>query len=248
MNAPSIREVVSVSGLDKWFGPLQVLSGIDLAVRAQERVVVCGPSGSGKSTLARCINGLESYESGAVEVNGIRVWPDMHHADLVRASIGMVFQQFNLFPHLTVVENCMLAQTWVHKRSKAQARATAMEFLDKVRLATKAGEYPGKLSGGQQQRVAIARALCLNPSVMLFDEATSALDPEMVKEVLETMILLARDGMTMVCITHEMGFARAVADKVVFMDGGRIVQEAPPDEFFGDGADPRIRKFLSQAF
>ncbi len=248
MVAASTPEIVSVCGLNKWFGTHQVLSDVDLVVRARERVVVCGPSGSGKSTLARCINGLEPYERGAIDVNGVRISPSMRHADLVRANIGMVFQQFNLFPHLTVVENCMLAQTWVHKRSKADARTTAMAFLEKVRLANKADAYPGKLSGGQQQRVAIARALCLNPSVMLFDEATSALDPEMVKEVLETMILLARDGMTMVCITHEMGFARAVADKVVFMDGGRIVQEAPPDEFFGEAADPRIRRFLSQAF
>jgi polar amino acid transport system ATP-binding protein/general L-amino acid transport system ATP-binding protein len=218
--------------------------------RVRDGVWSFRPSGTAAtfSVTGYVSNRRFAYESGTVEVNGVRISPSMQHADLVRANIGMVFQQFNLFPHLTVVENCMLAQTWVHRRSKAVARATAMEFLEKVRLADKAGQYPGKLSGGQQQRVAIARALCLNPSVMLFDEATSALDPEMVKEVLETMILLARDGMTMVCITHEMGFARAVADKVVFMDGGRIVQEAPPDEFLGEGADPRIRKFLSQAF
>jgi ABC-type polar amino acid transport system ATPase subunit len=239
--------VVSVTGLSKWFGAHQVLSDVDLVVRSGERVVVCGPSGSGKSTLARCINGLEPYERGEIEVNGVRISPGIRHADLVRSNIGMVFQQFNLFPHLTALENCTLAQTWVRKRTKADAGAIAMEFLDKVRLSNKAQSYPSKLSGGQQQRVAIARALCLNPSVMLFDEATSALDPEMVKEVLDTMILLARDGMTMVCITHEMGFARAVADKVVFMDGGRVVQEAPPDEFFGDGADARVRRFLSQA-
>jgi len=248
MEALSPAEVVSVAGLSKRFGVHQVLSDVDLAVRAGERVVVCGPSGSGKSTLARCINGLEPYERGEVKVNGVRISPGIRHADLVRANIGMVFQQFNLFPHLTVLQNCMLAQTWVRKRAKADAEATAMAFLDKVRPANKAQSYPSKLSGGQQQRVAIARALCLNPSVMLFDEATSALDPEMVKEVLETMILLARDGMTMVCITHEMGFARAVADKVVFMDGGRIVQAAAPGDFFGDRADPRIRRFLSQAF
>lgn len=248
MDTAVAAEVVSVAGLTKHFGTHQVLADIDLRVRAGERVVVCGPSGSGKSTLARCINGLEPYESGDVKVNGIRISPNVRHADLVRANIGMVFQQFNLFPHLTVLENCMLAQNWVRKRTKAEAKTIAMEQLEKVRLATKAQAYPAKLSGGQQQRVAIARALCLNPSVMLFDEATSALDPEMVKEVLETMILLARDGMTMVCITHEMGFARAVADKVAFMDAGRIVQEAPPREFFGDHADPRIRRFLSQTF
>jgi len=246
MEANAEFEVVSVAGLSKHFGAHQVLANIDLVVRAKERVVVCGPSGSGKSTLARCINGLEPYESGDVKVNGVRISPAVRHADLVRANIGMVFQQFNLFPHLTVLENCLLAQNWVRKRAKAEARVIAMEQLEKVRLANKAEAYPAKLSGGQQQRVAIARALCLNPSIMLFDEATSALDPEMVKEVLETMILLARDGMTMVCITHEMGFARAVADKVVFMDGGRIVQEAPPQEFFSDRADPRICRFLSQ--
>jgi ABC-type polar amino acid transport system ATPase subunit len=240
--------VVSVTGLSKRFGVHQVLSDIDLVVHAKERVVVCGPSGSGKSTLARCINGLEGYESGAVTVNGIRISPQMLHADHIHANVGMVFQQFNLFPHLTVLENCMLAQKWVRRRSRVEAKTVAMEYLDKVRLADKASTYPGKLSGGQQQRVAIARALCLNPSVMLFDEATSSLDPEMVKEVLDSMILLARDGMTMVCITHEMGFARAVADKVVFMDAGRVVQAAPPDDFFSERADARIRQFLSQAF
>ncbi|MBT2326553.1 amino acid ABC transporter ATP-binding protein [Variovorax paradoxus] len=240
--------MVSVAGVSKHFGAQSVLSDIHLTVQAGERVVVCGPSGSGKSTLARCISGLEGYGSGTVTVNGATVSPQMRHADLVRANIGMVFQHFNLFPHLTVLENCTLAQKWVRRRSKVEASRVALEYLGKVRLADKASAYPAQLSGGQQQRVAIARALCLNPSVMLFDEATSALDPEMVKEVLETMILLARDGMTMICITHEMGFARAVADKIVFMDGGRIVQEAPPDDFFGERADPRIRKFLSQVF
>jgi polar amino acid transport system ATP-binding protein/general L-amino acid transport system ATP-binding protein len=246
--AATISTVVSVEGLSKAFAAHRVLDDIDLSVAAGERVVVCGPSGSGKSTLARCISGLEGYASGAVTVNGVVVSPRMRHADLVRANIGMVFQQFNLFPHLTVLENCTLAQRWVRRRSTSEARETALEYLGKVRLAEKASAYPAQLSGGQQQRVAIARALCLNPSVMLFDEATSALDPEMVKEVLETMILLARDGMTMICITHEMGFARAVADKVVFMDDGRVVQSAPPGEFFGEGADPRIRRFLSQVF
>ncbi len=245
MSGQLAPEIVTVRGVSKRFGTHEVLSTVDMTVRAKERVVICGPSGSGKSTLARCINALEPYESGDVTVNGIRIYPGVRHGDLVRANVGMVFQQFNLFPHLTVVENCMLAQTWVRKRDKAEAKATALEHLDKVKLAHKADSYPGKLSGGQQQRVAIARALCLNPSVMLFDEATSALDPEMVKEVLETMILLARDGMTMVCITHEMGFARAVADKVVFMDGGRVVQTCSPGEFFSERADARIRRFLS---
>ncbi|WP_318646706.1 amino acid ABC transporter ATP-binding protein [Variovorax sp. VRV01] len=248
MATSSVATMVSVAGLTKHFGPHQVLGDVDLSVAAGERVVVCGPSGSGKSTLARCISGLESYGSGTVSVNGVAVSPRMRHADLVRANIGMVFQQFNLFPHLTVLENCTLAQRWVRRRSRQEARQTALAYLDKVRLAEKASAYPAQLSGGQQQRVAIARALCLNPSVMLFDEATSALDPEMVKEVLETMILLARDGMTMICITHEMGFARAVADKVAFMDGGRIVLAAPPGEFFGNCADPRIQRFLSKVF
>ena len=241
-------QVVSVAGLSKHFQAHQVLSDVHLSVAAGERVVVCGPSGSGKSTLARCISGLESYASGTVTVNGIAISPRMRHTELIQANIGMVFQQFNLFPHLTVLENCTLAQRWVRRRSRDEARLTALEYLAKVRLAEKASAYPAQLSGGQQQRVAIARALCLNPSLMLFDEATSALDPEMVKEVLETMILLAQDGMTMICITHEMGFARAVADKVVFMDEGRIVQAAPPGEFFGDSADPRVRRFLSKVF
>jgi ABC-type polar amino acid transport system ATPase subunit len=245
---PSADEaIVEVESLSKRFGPLQVLKGIDLKVRPSERIVVCGPSGSGKSTLARCIGGLEPYESGTVTVNGVRISPEARHADRVRASVGMVFQQFNLFPHLSVLENCTLAQRWVHKRGKAEAEATAMAHLEKVRVADKASAYPSQMSGGQMQRVAIARALCMDPAVMLFDEATSALDPEMVKEVLEIMIMLARDGMTMVCITHEMGFAKAVADKVVFMEAGELVTTAPPSEFFGPQADARIRRFLSQA-
>jgi polar amino acid transport system ATP-binding protein/general L-amino acid transport system ATP-binding protein len=240
--------VISVRGLSKHFGALHVLKNIHLEVHASERVVVCGPSGSGKSTLARCINGLESYQGGEVKVNGITLSPDASHADRIRANVGMVFQQFNLFPHLTVLENCTLAQTWVRRRRKNEAKATAIAHLEKVRMAGKAMSYPAQLSGGQQQRVAIARALCLDPSVMLFDEATSALDPEMVKEVLDTMILLAQDGMTMVCITHEMGFAKAVADKVVFMEAGTIVEAARPEVFFGNGADARVKKFLSQVF
>jgi len=248
VDLPEPNVVVRVDDVSKNFGAHKVLSNIQLTVRAGERVVVCGPSGSGKSTLARCISGLEAYGHGSVTVNGMRISPAMRHADLVQANVGMVFQQFNLFPHLTVLQNCTLALTWVRHCSAPEARQTAMAHLEKVRLADKAAAYPAQLSGGQQQRVAIARALCLNPSVMLFDEATSALDPEMVKEVLDTMILLARDGMTMVCITHEMGFARAVADKVAFMDAGRIVQEATPDVFFSAGADSRIRAFLSQVF
>ena len=246
MGSSNAASIVSVSGLVKRFGAHQVLSDVDLSVRSRERVVVCGPSGSGKSTLARCISGLEPYEGGAVSVSGIRMAPEMKHDDLVKANVGMVFQQFNLFPHLTVLGNCILAQRWVRRRSKTQAVSVAMQHLEKVRLAEKAGAYPSQLSGGQQQRVAIARALCLNPSLMIFDEATSALDPEMVNEVLDTMTLLARDGMTMICITHEMRFAKAVAYRVVFMEAGRIVQEAPPDLFFGEQADARIRRFLSQ--
>jgi polar amino acid transport system ATP-binding protein/general L-amino acid transport system ATP-binding protein len=245
---PIGETVVAVKGLSKHFGSLHVLKDIDVNVHASERVVICGPSGSGKSTLARCISGLEAYQGGEVRVNNVVLSPDTPHVDRIRANVGMVFQQFNLFPHLTVLENCALAQKWVRRRSASEAKVTAMTYLEKVRMADKASSYPSQLSGGQQQRVAIARALCLNPSVMLFDEATSALDPEMVKEVLETMILLARDGMTMVCITHEMGFAEAVADKVIFMEAGTIVQAARPDVFFGDRADERVRRFLSQVF
>ncbi|RYF56127.1 MAG: amino acid ABC transporter ATP-binding protein [Comamonadaceae bacterium] len=238
--------MVSVAGVTKRFGALTVLNEVDLAVTAGQRVVVCGPSGSGKSTLARCICALEPYESGLITVNGVNISPQMRHLDLVRANIGMVFQQFNLFPHLTVLENCTLAQRWVRRCTVPEARELALEYLAKVKLSSKATSHPGALSGGQQQRVAIARALCMKPSVMIFDEATSALDPEMVKEVLDTMIVLAEEGMTMVCITHEMGFARAVADKVLFMDGGCVVQQGTTSEFFGSNADPRIRSFLAR--
>ena len=237
---------VRVSGLSKSFGTVQVLWKIDFEVMPTERVVICGPSGSGKSTLARCINGLESYQEGTVQVNGVRISPEASHADRARANVGMVFQQFNLFPHLTVLENCTLAQRWGKHRPRSEANDTAMTYLDQVRLSHKAAAYPAQLSGGQQQRVAIARALCMNPSLMLFDEATSALDPEMVKEVLDTMIMLAQGGMTMVCITHEMGFAKAVADKVVFMDNGAIVEQGTPQEFFDSPRDERSKKFLSQ--
>jgi ABC-type polar amino acid transport system ATPase subunit len=244
--APTAPAVVNIRRLSKYFGAHRVLKDIDLDVQASQRVVICGPSGSGKSTLARCISGLEPYQAGDVVVNGIRISPEAAHADLVRANVGMVFQQFNLFPHLTALQNCTLAQTWVRRRSKADAMARAFAQLERVRLAGKADAYPAQLSGGQQQRVAIARALCLEPSLMLFDEATSALDPEMVKEVLETMLALAREGMTMVCITHEMGFARAVADQVVFMENGAIAEHSTPEEFFGKGSSPRIRNFLRQ--
>ena len=240
--------LVKVENLNKFFGSHQVLTDIHLTITPSQRVVLCGPSGSGKSTLARCISGLEPYQSGKVEVNGTVIHPDTQHIHRIGANIGMVFQQFNLFPHLTVLENCILAQQWVRKRPKKEAIEIAMMHLSRVRMDAKASAYPSKLSGGQQQRVAIARALCLDPSVMLFDEATSALDPEMVQEVLDTMISLASSGMTMVCITHEMGFAKAVADRVVFMENGHIVQDAKTDEFFGPHADERIQKFLQKTF
>jgi len=246
MSAETTSAVVCVAALTKHFGAQAVLNDVGLSVASGQRVVVCGPSGSGKSTLARCISGLERCDHGSAMVNGVEMSPQMRHADFLRANIGMVFQQFNLFPHLSVLENCTLAQRWVRGRARNQAREIALTYLDKVRLADRSSAYPGQLSGGQQQRVAIARALCLNPSVMLFDEATSALDPEMVKEVLDTMVQLARDGMTMICITHEMGFARAVADSVVFMDAGRVVMEARPERFFGPEAEPRVRRFVAR--
>jgi general L-amino acid transport system ATP-binding protein len=209
-----------------------------------ERIVVCGPSGSGKSTLIRCINRLEPHQQGRIVVNGTELTDDLRNIEAVRSDVGMVFQQFNLFPHLTVLENCTLAPIWVKKRSKAEAEATAMRFLERVRIAEQAPKYPSQLSGGQQQRVAIARALCMNPSIMLFDEPTSALDPEMVKEVLDTMLDLARDGMTMICVTHEMGFARAVADRVIFMDRGEIVEQNTPEAFFSNPQSERSKQFL----
>lgn len=237
---------VSVNAVSKWFGDFQALKSVSLDVEPKERVVVCGPSGSGKSTLVRCISGLEQYQQGHIEVNGHPVAAGSRRHQEWRGDVGMVFQQFNLFPHLTAIENCTLAQRWVKGRSKAEAREVAMGYLERVRIADKASRYPAQLSGGQQQRVAIARALCLKPSVMLFDEATSALDPEMVKEVLDVMMMLANDGMTMVCVTHEMGFARAVASKVVFMDHGAIIEQAAPEEFFTRPNSDRLKQFLGQ--
>ncbi|MEN9762576.1 MAG: hypothetical protein RI906_2402 [Pseudomonadota bacterium] len=237
---------IAITGLNKWYGDFQVLKNIDLTVRRGERIVVCGPSGSGKSTLIRCINRLEVHQQGSIVVNGVTLTDNLKNIDQVRSEVGMVFQHFNLFPHLTVIDNCTLAPIWVRKQAKAAAEATAMKFLDRVRIADQAHKYPGQLSGGQQQRVAIARALCMNPSIMLFDEPTSALDPEMVKEVLDTMIMLAREGMTMLCVTHEMGFARAVADRVIFMDRGEIVEENTPDAFFDSPRNERTQQFLSQ--
>jgi general L-amino acid transport system ATP-binding protein len=241
-DAPAIR----IRGLGKWFGDFQVLKDIDLEVAKGERIVVCGPSGSGKSTLIRCINRLEPHQQGTIIVNGTTLNDDVKHIDTIRSEVGMVFQHFNLFPHLTVLENCTLAPIWVRKRPKAEAEATAREYLERVRIAEQAPKYPGQLSGGQQQRVAIARALCMNPSIMLLDEPTSALDPEMVKEVLDTMIDLARDGMTMLCVTHEMGFARAVADRVLFMDRGEVVEQNTPEAFFSNPQNERTKQFLSQ--
>ena len=237
---------IEIAGLSKWFGDFQALRDISLTVRKGERIVVCGPSGSGKSTLIRCINRLEIHQRGRIVVNGTELSDDLKNIDQVRSEVGMVFQHFNLFPHLTVLDNCTLAPIWVRKQPRAAAEAAAMRLLERVRIADQAHKYPGQLSGGQQQRVAIARALCMNPSIMLFDEPTSALDPEMVKEVLDTMIMLAREGMTMLCVTHEMGFARAVADRVIFMDRGEIVEQNTPDAFFDSPQNERTQQFLSQ--
>ena len=238
--------VIEVEGVNKWFGDFQVLKGINLQVREGERVVVCGPSGSGKSTLIRCINGLEEHQEGRIVVDGQLLDDDLKNVAAVRKEVGMVFQEFNLFPHLTVLENCMLGPTKARGLSTAEARDRAMEYLSRVRIPEQAGKYPGQLSGGQQQRVAIARSLCLRPKAMLFDEPTSALDPEMIKEVLDVMTDLARGGMTMIVVTHEMGFARTVADRMVFMDQGRIVESAPTDRFFANPDSDRARLFLSQ--
>jgi general L-amino acid transport system ATP-binding protein len=240
------RPAIEIRGLNKWYGEFHVLKDIDLIVSRGERIVVCGPSGSGKSTLIRCINRLEQHQQGSIVVNGIALTDDLKNIDTIRSDVGMVFQHFNLFPHLTVLDNCTLAPIWVRKQSKAQAEATAMKFLERVKIVEQAPKYPGQLSGGQQQRVAIARALCMTPSIMLFDEPTSALDPEMVKEVLDTMVDLAKEGMTMLCVTHEMGFARAVADRVIFMDRGEIVEQNTPEAFFSNPQNERSRQFLSQ--
>jgi polar amino acid transport system ATP-binding protein len=238
--------IIQVADVNKWFGSFQVLTGIDLEVAAGERIVVCGPSGSGKSTMIRCLNGLEKVQQGRIVVDGIELTANAHNVEAVRQEVGMVFQQFNLFPHMTVLQNCMLAPMRSRGVSKQQAQDTAMKYLERVRIADQAVKYPSQLSGGQQQRVAIARALCMTPKIMLFDEPTSALDPEMVKEVLDTMIGLAEDGMTMLCVTHEMGFARSVADRVIFMADGRIIEQAPPGEFFGNPQHEKTRNFLGQ--
>ncbi|WP_026186805.1 amino acid ABC transporter ATP-binding protein [Ensifer sp. BR816] len=237
---------VEIAGMNKWYGDFHVLRDINLTVRLGERIVICGPSGSGKSTMIRCINRLEEHQSGTIVVDGIELTSDLKKIEEVRREVGMVFQHFNLFPHLTILQNCMLAPVWVRKVPEKQARDLAMHFLEKVRIPDQAHKYPGQLSGGQQQRVAIARALCMKPRVMLFDEPTSALDPEMIKEVLDTMIALAEEGMTMLCVTHEMGFAQAVADRVIFMDQGQIVEENGPKAFFSAPQSERTRAFLGQ--
>ena len=243
---PGDTLMIEMRGVHKWFGDFHVLKGIDLTVRKGERIVICGPSGSGKSTLIRCINHLESHQQGRIVVDGTELGEDLKNIERVRSEVGMVFQQFNLFPHLTVLENCCLAPIWVRKMPRAEAEKVAMEYLARVRIPEQADKYPGQLSGGQQQRVAIARSLCMSPRIMLFDEPTSALDPEMIKEVLDVMVELAQEGMTMLCVTHEMGFARTVADRVIFMDEGEIVEQNDPERFFDDPRQERTRLFLSQ--
>jgi general L-amino acid transport system ATP-binding protein len=244
--AESTHPMIEMRSVHKWYGEFHVLRDINLDVARGERVVVCGPSGSGKSTMIRCINRLEEHQKGQIVVDGIELTSDVKNIDAIRREVGMVFQQFNLFPHLSVLDNLTLAPIWVRKMPKKEAEEVAMHYLKRVRIPEQASKYPGQLSGGQQQRVAIARALCMRPQVMLFDEPTSALDPEMVKEVLDTMIALAEEGMTMVCVTHEMGFARSVADTVIFMDRGEIVERAPPQEFFSNPKSERTRTFLGQ--
>jgi general L-amino acid transport system ATP-binding protein len=238
--------IIELRHVGKWFGDFQALRDINLEVRRGERVVVCGPSGSGKSTMIRCINRLEEHQQGHITVAGIELTADVKNIEAIRREVGMVFQQFNLFPHLTVLENLTLAPIWVRKLPRREAEETARLYLERVRIPEQADKYPGQLSGGQQQRVAIARSLCMKPEIMLFDEPTSALDPEMIKEVLDVMVELAQEGMTMVCVTHEMGFARTVADTMVFMDRGEIVERGPPQEFFANPRSDRTKLFLSQ--
>jgi general L-amino acid transport system ATP-binding protein len=240
------KEMILMDNVNKWYGEFHVLKDINLKVRQGERIVLCGPSGSGKSTTIRCINRLEEHQAGRIIVDGVELTSDLKQIEAIRREVGMVFQHFNLFPHLTVLENCTLAPIWVRKLPRREAEEIAMHFLERVRIPEQAAKYPGQLSGGQQQRVAIARALCMKPKIMLFDEPTSALDPEMVKEVLDTMIGLAQSGMTMLCVTHEMGFARTVSDRVIFMDRGEIVEEAPPATFFSNPRSERTRAFLGQ--
>lgn len=238
--------IISITGMHKWFGDFHVLKNIELEVGRSERIVICGPSGSGKSTLIRCINRLEEHQRGKIVVDGTELTNDLKHIEVVRSEVGMVFQQFNLFPHLTVLENLTLALVWVRKTPKAEADEAAMRYLERVKIPEQSAKFPSQLSGGQQQRVAIARALCMNPKIMLFDEPTSALDPEMIKEVLDVMIELAESGMTMLVVTHEMGFATAVAHRVIFMDGGEIIEQNSPVDFFENPKHDRTKLFLSQ--
>jgi general L-amino acid transport system ATP-binding protein len=238
--------MIELRGVHKWYGQFHVLRDINLSVGKGEKFVVCGPSGSGKSTMIRCINRLEEHQQGRIAVNGIELTSDLKNIEAIRREVGMVFQQFNLFPHLTVLQNLTLAPVWVRKLPQKEAEDTARSYLERVRIPEQADKYPGQLSGGQQQRVAIARSLCMKPQIMLFDEPTSALDPEMIKEVLDVMTGLAEDGMTMVCVTHEMGFARTVADMMVFMDRGEVIEQAPPKDFFASPKNERTRTFLSQ--
>lgn len=240
------KDCICINDLNKWYGNFHVLRDINLSVTKGERIVICGPSGSGKSTLIRCINRLEEFQEGSLVVDGVEMIEDVKNIEKIRRDVGMVFQHFNLFPHLTILENLTLGPIWVQKKPKAEAEAVAMKYLERVKIPDQANKYPGQLSGGQQQRVAIARSLCMNPNIMLFDEPTSALDPEMIKEVLDVMVELAQEGMTMLCVTHEMGFAKKVADRVIFMDAGQIVEENEPEEFFNNPQNERTQLFLSQ--
>ena len=243
---PNAENAISIRNMHKWYGQFHVLKNINLEVTRGERIVICGPSGSGKSTMIRCINRLEEHQDGQIIVDGVELTNDLKNIEAIRREVGMVFQHFNLFPHLTVLENCVLAPIWVRKTPRREAEETAMKYLERVKIPDQASKFPGQLSGGQQQRVAIARSLCMSPRIMLFDEPTSALDPEMIKEVLDVMIELAREGMTMLCVTHEMGFAKTVADRVIFMDGGEIIEENNPGEFFDNPRHDRTKLFLSQ--
>ncbi|WPZ33076.1 amino acid ABC transporter ATP-binding protein [Thalassobaculum sp. OXR-137] len=245
-SAISDEVVIELASVNKWYGEFHVLKDINLAVNKGERIVICGPSGSGKSTMIRCINRLEEHQAGDIIVNGTEMGSNLKNIDAIRRDVGMVFQQFNLFPHLTVLENCTLAPIWVKNMPKAEAEKIAMQYLERVKIPEQAAKYPGQLSGGQQQRVAIARSLCMSPTIMLFDEPTSALDPEMISEVLDVMVGLAESGMTMLVVTHEMGFAKRVADRVIFMDEGEIVEQNTPDEFFNNPKSDRTKLFLSQ--
>lgn len=245
-NAPDSQDIIVIEDLNKWYGDFHVLKDINLRVKKGERIVICGPSGSGKSTLIRCINRLEEFQRGSLVVDGVEMIEDVKNIETIRREVGMVFQHFNLFPHLTILENLAMGPIWVKKQPKAEAEAIAMKYLERVHIPDQANKYPGQLSGGQQQRVAIARSLCMSPKIMLFDEPTSALDPEMIAEVLDVMTELAEDGMTMICVTHEMGFAKKVADRVIFMDAGEIVEQNTPNEFFDNPQVDRTQQFLQQ--